>query len=711
MHIRQIEVKNFRLLLDCSLQLEERTTVIVGRNNSGKTSLAELFRRLLTHSSPSFRLEDFSLSAHADLWNAFLLARQDADADMIRSALPAIELGLTIQYGTQASPLGLLSEFIVDLDPDCVEAHIVFRYQLADGQTKAFFDDLAIEASLPEPEQKRLLCRAMRERIPRFYVAAVYAIDPADPTNQKPVEFSTLRALIQSGFINAQRGLDDTTHKDINLLGKILESLLSAANSEGADANDRLIAQNLENALSEIQSGIDGGFNQQLQGILPAFSIFGYPGFNDPGLLTETNLDVKRLLKGHTTVHYAGTNGINLPESYNGLGARNLIFILLKLYEFFKSYKVESSSPGVHLIFIEEPEVHLHPQMQEVFITKLAEIADVFAAQFNNGTPWPVQFVVTTHSSHLANRAPFESMRYFLTTPSPGTTIRSTRIKDLRSGLGGTPPKDRDFLHKYMTLTRCDLLFADKAVLIEGTTERLMLPRIIEKLDVDHPDHLKLSSQYLSVVEVGGAYAHLFLEFLEFLELRTLIITDLDSVKPNATGRLAACKVSQGTRTSNACIKHWFAAPEVSPVALLQKSSDEKTKGRCRLAFQLPEIGATACGRSFEGAFMLANPELFELNTVAPDCRETAAWDRAENVKKKSDFAIEYAITKPDWKIPRYISEGLQWLAQGPPAPAVTPVHPAVVPLRAPTAAPAAAQADNECGPVLAVTAGIENDA
>ena len=67
-------------------------------------------------------------------------------------------------------------------------------------------------------------------------------------------------------------------------------------------------------------------------------------------------------------------NGINLPEVYNGLGPRNLIFILLKLLEFFRAFTTRQPESGVHLIFIEEPEAHLHPQMQAVFIRKLNEI-------------------------------------------------------------------------------------------------------------------------------------------------------------------------------------------------------------------------------------------------------------------------------------------------------------------------------------------------
>ena len=61
MIIRDITVQNFRLLENLELCLEDDVTLIVGRNNSGKTSLTELFRRLLDDKSPKFRIEDFSL--------------------------------------------------------------------------------------------------------------------------------------------------------------------------------------------------------------------------------------------------------------------------------------------------------------------------------------------------------------------------------------------------------------------------------------------------------------------------------------------------------------------------------------------------------------------------------------------------------------------------------------------------------------------------
>ena len=661
MRLHKIEIKNFRLLAKVQLLLEEEATVIVGRNNSGKTSLAELFRRLLADTTPSFRLEDFSMSAHEDFWKAFRAQQEAKTEDEIRNLLPAIEVKLTIAYEKGVANLGVLAECIIDLDLNCAEAVVQIRYQLNEGDISSFFADLPkFETGKPEAPQKISFFRSIRDRVPKHFMSTVLAVDPGDPTNTKALEWATLRGVLASGFITAQRGLDDVTNKERDVLGKVLEALLKNAMSDSADAKDRKVAKDLEAAVEGIQTGIDSGFNQQLQALLPAFSLFGYPGFADPALRTETTLDVERLLTNHTKVHYAGVNGINLPEAYNGLGARNLIFILLKLLEFFKAFLAQKTAPNVHLIFIEEPEVHLHPQMQEVFIAQLSQIAAEFSKTFNDGRPWPVQFVVTTHSSHMANKAPFNAMRYFLVKPDENASnLRSTEIKDLRAGLSGTPKENLEFLHKYMTLTRCDLLFADKAVLIEGTSERLLLPKMIEMIEAEQPKAPKLSSQYVSVVEVGGAYAHLFFPLVDFLELPTLVITDLDATKQNAANRFVACKVSEGQRTSNACIKAWFESPEITPGELIQKTDADKTEDILRLAYEVPELSEAPCGRSFEDAFILANHALFGLAAATED----AARERAQD-EGKSDFALRLAIEQTTWVVPRYIAEGLRWLAQ-----------------------------------------------
>src|SRR4051794_24589159 len=98
MHVSKIEVKNFRLLANAELFLEKSSTVIVGRNNCGKTSLTELFRRLLGDEKPTFQIEDFSLRCHESFWDAFKAHRDGGDDAAIRAVCPVIEVKVTVSY-------------------------------------------------------------------------------------------------------------------------------------------------------------------------------------------------------------------------------------------------------------------------------------------------------------------------------------------------------------------------------------------------------------------------------------------------------------------------------------------------------------------------------------------------------------------------------------------------------------------------------------
>ena len=658
MHIHKVTVRNFRLLADVELMLEDQTTLIVGRNNSGKTSLSEVIRRFLADQNPKFQIEDFSNASYDGFCEALKAKNTGQQDDEIRSLIPCIELQLLIRYDPNQPEFGPLSDFVIDLDPDCNETLVVVRYELGDGAIEKLFADQPVDELTNET--RTAFFHVLRERIPILFDASIWAEDPNDATNRKEMPMSALRSLSRTGFVNAQRGLDDNTSRDTDVLAKILEGLFTAAKSPTADQGDQIIARALQDAVHDIQRQIDNDFQGELKKLMPALRDFGYPGLNGSEMETETILDVERLLSSHTKVKYAGHHGVLLPESYTGLGIRNLIFILLRIVSFYRTFRAEPTAPGVYLVFIEEPEAHMHPQMQEVFIRQVSKIAQQLSAQESALMPWPVQFVVSTHSSHVANAAGFEAIRYFLPT-STADGVRRTKVKDLREGLRDTLEQHRKFLNQYLTLTRCDLFFADKAVLVEGTSERLLLPVIIKKMEEAEPDGPKLSSQYLTTMEVGGAYAHIFFDLLRFLELRTLIITDLDSVV--ATGG-SACPVSEGTATSNACLNTWYEDANCSPAALVARDDASKAKGLLRIAFQRPEAEGDPCGRTFEDAFMLANLSMFDIKGATSDDQAICAWDKLDKLKK-SDFALKYAIDETGWTAPGYILDGLRWLAAG----------------------------------------------
>ena len=342
MYISKIAIRNFRLLAKVELGLEEQTTVVVGRNNSGKTSMSEVLRRFLDKDKSVFQLEDFSSACYDCFCEAYDKHKAGEPDEDVRKIIPYIELRLTFKYDLN-KPYNLLSEFIIDVDETADTAVAVVRYELKGGSITPFFADLP-EAPLID-DNRGVYFRDLRTRLPQFYEFKVFAEDPSDTENTRSMSVSTLQGLIHTGFINAQRGLDGATSKDTEILGRILEGLFTNAASPNANTTERVIAEALKEAVAEIQDKLDTNFAGELKKLIPTFKTFGYPGLGGPELQTETTLDIKRMVTNFTKVSYSGYSGVSFPEAHNGLGARNLIFILLQLVTFYRSYRASAPAP------------------------------------------------------------------------------------------------------------------------------------------------------------------------------------------------------------------------------------------------------------------------------------------------------------------------------------------------------------------------------
>ena len=182
---------------------------------------------------------------------------------------------------------------------------------------------------------------------------------------------------------------------------------------------------------------------------------------------------------------------------------------------------------------------------------------------------------------------------------------------------------------------------------------------------------------YLTVLEVGGAYAHRFAELFKFIGIPYLILTDIDSVDPNNARK--SCRAdTPGAKTSNACLK-FFYDKDITLEQLANKGEVDQilADGRCYLTFQtLVSVDGyqedeKMHGRTFEETFIYENLNLFKDGKVSTSVTLEGDHDKdyeyiyklvkSDNFKKV-EFALDIVFSEEDWKVPHYIKVGLIWL-------------------------------------------------
>ena len=124
----------------------------------------------------------------------------------------------------------------------------------------------------------------------------------------------------------------------------------------------------------------------------------------------------------------------------------------------------------LHLVLVEEPEAHLHVQVQQVFIRKAYDVLTNHKTIKKNKVFF-TQLVISTHSSHIARESDFADLRYFKRL-SEGTeeNIATSKVINL-SDVFGKKDKTDKFGTRDLQTTHCDLFFADAAILVEGAAE------------------------------------------------------------------------------------------------------------------------------------------------------------------------------------------------------------------------------------------------
>ena len=719
MKIHSIHIKNFRKLKNCHIDFGEKKTVFVGANNSGKTSAISAIVWFLKNNE-KFTLKEFTATNWAlidrlgDQW----LTNDPIDDTLLDShqwddIVPSLDIWIDVADGEQYRVNHLIPSLSTwdgkvvgvrcQYNPKDVKRLYVDYKETKEKAIALQSTEEWKKASSPDLFPKNLcdfLAKGsnLRDYFEVKYYIIDFAIEPTDEdmvqvTPNNDLEKNPLEELIRVDTILASRDFSDPegqSDSDIDTLSKQFQKYYSNSNSE----EEVLMPEDLElvSGIAKANETYDAKLTKTFEMPVKELKNINYPGFQNPEIKIRSKIQIEEAIKHESAVQFAiqGMAELALPEKYNGLGYRNLISIYLKLMDFREKW-LKALSEGkniepIHLVFVEEPEAHLHAQAQQVFVRK------AFEALCNNKTirenHWlKTQFVLSTHSNHIINELDLNCMRYFKRVMDAHDKIPISKVVNL-SNTFGLDDETKQFVTRYIRLTHCDMFFADAIILVEGPAEKILVPSFLANAG--------LESYYISVIEVNGRHAHSFRSLINKIGIPTLIVTDIDATETiveegKEKHKAVITAKEKGYKTGNPSITSWLPGKELVD-DLMELNGAERTVDNVRIAFQTTisvkwnkenEVYTDICPYTFEDALIFTNLELFRQNglkkmgtitTIANLLKKSCSaedlqkliFDKLESKSgfKKADFAISllYKDDFNDLIAPTYIQEGLEWM-------------------------------------------------
>lgn len=495
MYIKKIHIQNYRNFADFTMEFYKGLNVIIGANNSGKTGL--LYAINLLNSPSDISVDDFNknnLSQYSELYLetapsitieydiCHKICEDDTDDESIIRLMPF--LGIKGFAENRQENDGV------------VEYNITARIKAVYSLNTKFLEEYKKAVSNEAKDFETYLLILKR------FVDNHYSWWYTNGISDTKAEQKAVTDIFDIRFIGAER-----TSEEVRMETK-REIISFTKNSNNAAALAMLkhkVSEDIKNFLSPSITKLDALFENEKNEI----------GLAKGNVSIASTVQAKFSLADTYTTEVKDTkSGYTLPLQHNGLGYNNLIniYMLVKLTEI---------RPGkdFRILCLEEPEAHLHPAMQYKLFKYLRDLDDTDGLN--------QQIFVTTHSSNISAVAGLDNM-FMIAHNREGDNYDCSQQSLLEQfdDKDGTTIKAEAKAHltKFLDVTRSDMLFSDKVILVEGIAEKLLLPLFMEICGCAYED------EHISIVEIGGKHFKYFIELFNrnAVKKKVLCITDKD---------------------------------------------------------------------------------------------------------------------------------------------------------------------------------------
>lgn len=662
MYIQKVTIRNYRNFNDFSMKFRKGLNVIIGSNNSGKTGLLYAIRLLSDPSSIS--VHDFNKNNLLEYATKYLddpprieieyeirheISEDDTEDESIIKLVPFLGMKEVEQSRQEDGENAIYSLVAV--------VKLVFSLQ-----TKALADYQKAIKDIKTTEEYLSLLETFINRYEWSYT---------NGASDTPADKKDAIGIFDIRFIEAERTSENVskeTKREIEAFTKDQDNI---------------------QAIRELRQKLSDDLKVILKPALEKMSDLFENEQNEIGL-QQGNVSIFQNLRPDVRVSDAYVTDVKdtkgdfvVPLAYNGLGYNNLIniYMLIKITEIRKG-------KDFRILCLEEPEAHLHPAMQY----KLFK----FLRNLDEENKLNQQIFVTTHSSNISAVAGIDNMFMLdYCRLDDGSECCQQSLEEHFTDKENA----KKHLTKFLDVTRSDMLFADKVILVEGIAEKLLLPLFMEKCNCSYED------AHISIVEIGGKHFEHFIELFNgnAVNKKVLCITDNDFpwIEDNILKSIADYTQYEGARHIKE-LNDLFPIDNFSLVSQLlggQTFEDELflvNTDNSDVAESLLKIVLPGCLAEFtdtygldfaqwvsnQGAISNAKTKkkigdmisIFQ-TAVASDIANTAKYHNfffaqlflGYAKKRKGDVALSI-LSNEDLAakitVPSYIKEGLEWLSK-----------------------------------------------